>query len=118
MAFTGITTQKPGVAGLDPTETNGIAGSTTVGHKFANTGNTWLMVRNQGVGTVTLNLKRGGTLEGVAIADQAAITVAAAATKYFGPFSRDLYNSRSDEGFLEFFFDGGDETDARVSIIE
>lgn len=61
---------------------------------FANDGNTFLYVRNTGLGDHVLTFQTPQTVAGLAVADHT-VTVAAGKTALLGPFPTDTFNVQS-----------------------
>jgi len=64
------------------------------GHKFANTGNDFIVATNDYTATVTLTVVTGGTVGGIAIED-VDVTVGAGGTRLIGPFNKSIFDQPS-----------------------
>lgn len=83
MARTALTVQTIVQTGITPT----YVAANTDGHSFVNNGNTFLEIINSHTSaTMTATVVHPGTIDGLAVADQA-VSIAGGSTKRLGPFS-------------------------------
>jgi len=83
-----LTVQPVSLTGLTPTFPAAAGG----GDEFSNDGRTLFRVKNGGGGSITVTFTTPKSIKGVAIADPA-ITVAAGAEMYIGPFDPEIFNA-------------------------
>lgn len=70
------------------------------GNSFDNDGNTFLHVKNAGVGSITVTIQTPGTVDDLAVSDRT-VTVANGAEKMIGPFPPGIYN-QSGEVYVDY----------------
>ncbi len=122
MARAKITRLTPGFAGTQLTETAVDAADTGDGDAFDNDGQTFVMFANIDVADdLTVTLVTGGTLFGLAVADETLVVGESATVKTIvGPFPVDLFNqpSGTNEGQVQLDYVGTAAaiTDSVISV--
>lgn len=95
-----------------PAETAGVAAD---GHKFANDGNVFLLVRNASTTTArVLTVQTPGTVDGLAIADLT-VSIPATLSRYIGRFPSGIYNQA--DGMVYVDYPAGNEADLKVQVL-
>jgi hypothetical protein len=96
MARSALTVQTIVKTGL----THSLAAANVDGNSFANDGNTYLHVKNAGVGSVTVTIQTPGTVDDLTVSDRT-VTVGAGAEKLIGPLAPGIYN-QSGEVYVDY----------------
>lgn len=97
MARTEITYQQIARTGLEQT----YAAANADGNKFSNDGRMFLHVKNGGGAPITVTIQTPGTVDDLAIADQA-VVVTNAEERMIGPFPPTIYNQSDRMVYVDY----------------